>query len=268
MSDRALLSRYAAGFAASFVGLAVPAAADVEPIGAFTGNTFEDFEGVATPGGHPGPLAIFGGAGTLDDDLAHQVVITFFWQGTGGEVTPFNGNLMGGTPAGRSIFTFDPPIRRFGGHMTTVMHVPDGTVEFRDPQGALIESLPVALTPAVWAWQGWESTVDIGSITIINNFGPGGTCIYDDLQIAAGAPACAPDLTAGAIAGQPGYGEPNGVLNNDDFFYYLAQFAAGNVAVADLTTGAISGQPGYGVPNGVINNDDFFYYLGLFAAGC
>jgi hypothetical protein len=79
---------------------------------------------------------------------------------------------------------------------------------------------------------------------------------------------CRPDLTAGAVAGQPGYGQPNGTLNNDDFFYYLAQFAAGNAAVADMTTGAVAGQPGYGVPNGVINNDDFFYYLAIFAAGC
>ncbi len=85
---------------------------------------------------------------------------------------------------------------------------------------------------------------------------------------AGGGPTCQPDLTTGAIAGQPGYGTPNGVLNNDDFFYYLAQFAAGNLAVADLTTGAIPGQPGYGVPNGVLNNDDFFYYLAIFAAGC
>ncbi|MCA9289150.1 MAG: hypothetical protein KDA05_11230, partial [Phycisphaerales bacterium] len=58
---------------------------------------------------------------------------------------------------------------------------------------------------------------------------------------------CEPDLTTGAIAGQAGYGVPNGTLNNDDFFYYLAEFAAGNVAVCDLTTGAIAGQPGYGV---------------------
>jgi len=61
---------------------------------------------------------------------------------------------------------------------------------------------------------------------------------------------------------------PNGVLNNDDFFYYLSQFASGNLAVADLTTTAIPGTPGYGVPNGIINNDDFFYYLSVFAAGC
>ena len=81
-------------------------------------------------------------------------------------------------------------------------------------------------------------------------------------------PACRPDLTTSAIPGAPGYGVPNGVLNNEDFFYYLSQFAAGNVAVADITTGAVPGQPGYGVPNGILNNDDFFYYLSLFASGC
>ncbi len=37
---------------------------------------------------------------------------------------------------------------------------------------------------------------------------------------------------------------------------------------ADLTTTAIPGTPGYGVPNGIVNNDDFFYYLTIFAAGC
>ncbi|MEZ6234319.1 MAG: GC-type dockerin domain-anchored protein [Phycisphaerales bacterium] len=81
-------------------------------------------------------------------------------------------------------------------------------------------------------------------------------------------PACRPDLTAGATPGQPGYGVPNGLLNSDDFFYFLAQYAAGNAQVCDLTATAVPGQPGYGVPNGVINSDDFFYYLGLYAAGC
>ncbi|MCA9287164.1 MAG: hypothetical protein KDA05_01180 [Phycisphaerales bacterium] len=78
---------------------------------------------------------------------------------------------------------------------------------------------------------------------------------------------CPPDLTTGAIVGQAGYGVPNGVLNNDDFFFYLGIFAAGDPD-ADLTTGAIPGQPGFGVPNGVLTNDDFFYYLSLFAGGC
>ena len=82
------------------------------------------------------------------------------------------------------------------------------------------------------------------------------------------AASCRPDLTTTAIPGSAGYGVPNGVLNNDDFFYYLAQFAAGNLAVADMTTTAIPGSPGYGVPNGILNNDDFFYYLAIFAVGC
>ncbi|MEZ6233179.1 MAG: GC-type dockerin domain-anchored protein [Phycisphaerales bacterium] len=85
---------------------------------------------------------------------------------------------------------------------------------------------------------------------------------------ACNAPSCEPDLTTGAIPGAPGYGTPNGILNNDDFFYYLNEFAAGNIPVCDLTTGAVAGQPGYGVPNGVLNNDDFFYYLAIFAEGC
>jgi len=85
---------------------------------------------------------------------------------------------------------------------------------------------------------------------------------------AAATVNCRADLTTNAIPGTPGYGVPNGILNNDDFFYYLSQFAAGNLVVADLTTGAVPGQPGYGVPNGLLNNDDFFYYLTIFAAGC
>jgi hypothetical protein len=101
--------------------------------------------------------------------------------------------------------------------------------------------------------------------------GPGrhsanGNFVLTELYVAA--LPCVPDVTAGAVAGGEGYGQANGIVNNDDFFYFLAQFAAGNLAVCDLTAGAVPGQPGYGVPNGVLNNDDFFYFLAKFAAGC
>ena len=79
---------------------------------------------------------------------------------------------------------------------------------------------------------------------------------------------CHGDLTTGAVSGQAGYGVPNGVLNNDDFFFFLSRFAAGDQFVADLTTGALPGSPRHGVANGIVNNDDFFYYLGLFVEGC
>ncbi|MCA9288025.1 MAG: hypothetical protein KDA05_05540, partial [Phycisphaerales bacterium] len=77
-----------------------------------------------------------------------------------------------------------------------------------------------------------------------------------------GGYTCRPDLSGSAVAGAPGYGVPNGVVSNDDFFFYLQLFAASDLR-ADLTTTAIVGQPGYGVPDGVLQNDDFFYYLTL-----
>jgi len=121
----------------------------------------------------------------------------------------------------------------------------------------------------------FERTFNVGAngtsrvLTIVAFEATGNASVTTYPFVVGGGPLpCEPDLTTGAIPGQPGYGVPNGVLNNDDFFYYLSQFAAGNLAVADLTTGAIPGQPGYGVPNGIVNNDDFFYYLLLFAGGC
>lgn len=94
----------------------------------------------------------------------------------------------------------------------------------------------------------------------------GGTSgkIYQIVAIACG-PA---DLTAGSDPSARGYGTPNGVLDDDDFWYFLQEFTAGNAAAADMTTTAMAGSAGYGVPDGVISNDDFFYYLSLFAAGC
>jgi len=65
-------------------------------------------------------------------------------------------------------------------------------------------------------------------------------------------PSCPADLT-----GPGGGGDPDGVLDANDFFFYLDLFASGD-AGADLTGG----------PDGVIDANDFFEYLSLFAAGC
>ncbi len=154
-----------------------------------------------------------------------------------------------------------------------------------------IENPTSATLPAGWGGTGDEDPVtfeprlppnrtfasvlagvdEIRFTTFVPGWSFGGTEFglgVDNVSIVSLGSGCQPDLTTGAVPGQPGYGVPNGTLNNDDFFYYLSQFAAGNLVVADLTTGAVAGQPGYGVPNGVINNDDFFFYLSLFAAGC
>ena len=81
----------------------------------------------------------------------------------------------------------------------------------------------------------WMSTSNVNPPTgpaatfVSYNFNASST-FYNRFQIEGtiAAPTCRPDLTTNAIPGSPGYGVPNGILNNDDFFYYLAQFAAAN----------------------------------------
>ena len=49
--------------------------------------------------------------------------------------------------------------------------------------------------------------------------------------------------------------QPDGVVNGQDFFDYLAAFFA-NLAAADFNL------------DGVVNSQDFFDFLGCFFAGC
>ncbi|MFG0327643.1 MAG: GC-type dockerin domain-anchored protein, partial [Phycisphaerales bacterium JB037] len=49
---------------------------------------------------------------------------------------------------------------------------------------------------------------------------------------------------------------------------YLDAFVAGTTGVCDLTGSSDPNDPGYGNPNGVCDGDDFFFYLDLFVAGC
>lgn len=80
--------------------------------------------------------------------------------------------------------------------------------------------------------------------------------------------SCPADYTTTAVASLPGYGLPDFILTNDDFFYFLSAFAQSDLELADITNSSIPGTTGYGLPNGVIGTDDFFFYLNLFASGC
>ncbi|MBX3365155.1 MAG: SGNH/GDSL hydrolase family protein [Phycisphaeraceae bacterium] len=79
---------------------------------------------------------------------------------------------------------------------------------------------------------------------------------------------CPADLTGSADPSSPLYGVADGVVDAADFFYFLDQFEAGNLAAADLTGSTDPASPAYGVPDGVIDAADFFFYLDLFVAGC
>ncbi len=93
-----------------------------------------------------------------------------------------------------------------------------------------------------------------------------GTIFWDDLRVVQ-IPLCAADLTGDSNPGSPSYGVPDGVVDADDFFFYIDLFQNRDPR-ADLTGSADPRDPSYGVCNGVIDANDFFYYLGLFAEGC
>ncbi|MCC6285658.1 MAG: hypothetical protein IT439_10250 [Phycisphaerales bacterium] len=81
-------------------------------------------------------------------------------------------------------------------------------------------------------------------------------------------PVCAADLSGSSDPNDPAYGAPDGAADASDFFYFLDQFSAGNLALADLTGASDPSDPTYGIPDGDIDADDFFFYLDLFVAGC
>ncbi|MEM9066460.1 MAG: GC-type dockerin domain-anchored protein [Planctomycetota bacterium] len=72
------------------------------------------------------------------------------------------------------------------------------------------------------------------------------------------------------LQGQPGFGEPDGVIDLDDLGYYLSFWLAGDAAIADVTTtgATLTGQAGFGVPDGFVDLDDLGYYLGVWLGGC
>jgi hypothetical protein len=193
------------------VGFACPASADVVPVPEFVGDLSEGMEGVAPPGGQPGPVTIFGGAATVDDSLAHFIVITFTWTGWGPDeqigtkddvvVEPHNGNLFGGAVAGSVVYAFNPPVAQFGGYFTTVGNASGGTAVFRDDAGAQIGSLPMTIVPGEWIWQGWSSDVPIATVEITTNNPPGQfSAQFDDMTLSYPETGCAADTDgSGAV---------------------------------------------------------------------
>lgn len=176
------------------------AAAAVTPIGEFSGDMAEGFENIYSPGAYPGPVPLFNGFATLDDTLAHTIVISYVWQAGETIVYPYNGNLFSGAVAGSELFTFSTPITDFGGFFTTIAPVSDGSIKFNDAAGGLITTLPMTITTGEWAWQGWHSTTPVGSIEIIGNAVPGMSVQLDDLQISVPEPGSLALLGLGVVA--------------------------------------------------------------------
>ena len=197
--------------AAARGAVAVTASADVSPIGEFTGDAAEGFEGVQPPGGYPS-LDLFGGTATMTNPFANTTLITFNFTNLTYDpdvvILPYNGNLFGAIPVGQVRYDFDAPVQRFGGFMTTSGPI-DGTtpatlpidVDFFDANGNLIESVATDFSVGQWEWRGWESTVPVAAVVFTGgNFPPGDAIMFDDLQRSLFVPEPA-SLGLAAVAG-------------------------------------------------------------------
>ncbi len=93
-----------------------------------------------------------------------------------------------------------------------------------------------------------------------------GTIFWDDLRVVQ-LPECGADMTGASDPNSPDYGVPDGVVDADDFFFYIDLFK-NRLPQADLTGSADPQDVTYGVCDGVIDANDFFFYLTLFSDGC
>jgi hypothetical protein len=234
-----------AGFAASV------SFADVVEIGPFVGERYENFENLAPPGGYPGPYAIFGGAATINDSLANTFVIaTNMSSAESGWVNffPYEGFLMGLIPTGWTVFTFDPPVTRFGGYIGTSAIPPGGTVTFKDAGGAIIGTLPISVASMQWNWHGWQSSVPIARVEIVADPNPGRPLCFDAMYLSVAAPCYA---NCDGSTASP-------VLNVADFSCFLGKYANGDTyANCDGSTAAPT-----------LNVSDFTCFLQKYASGC
>jgi hypothetical protein len=182
--------------------LAGPVSAGVMPIGEFTGDLYEGFENLGTPGGYPGPFSIMDGDATFNDVFANMLMIAYSLQSglTGVSIYPYNGNLMGGSVTGCAVIEFTTPVEKFGGYIGAADDLTGGMVTFRDEDGLVLGTEPFSLTMGQWAWYGWESDVPFGSIEIWGAASPGLGVVFDDLQATVPEPAGLSLLAMGAVA--------------------------------------------------------------------
>lgn len=186
----------------ALAGVTGLAAADVNAIGEFFGESFETFENVATPGAHPAPLSVFNGTATLDDSLAHTIVIAFNFFGPAGEVLPLGGNLFGASLAGAAVFEFESELHQFGGYVNTVGLNGGGTAVFKDGEGEIIDTVAFTSEALEWTWIGWESDVAFTTVELTGANGAGQGLLFDNMTVSSiPAPSGMAALGLGFLAG-------------------------------------------------------------------
>ncbi|MEX2217681.1 MAG: GC-type dockerin domain-anchored protein [Phycisphaerales bacterium] len=232
--------------------MAATAAAQVTPIGPFSGPHRESFE---TQPAVPNQLyeclpgGVFAGAGSICEPEGDSLIVTQFTS-LFCIATPRTGNrFVFGLEAPVEV-TFNAPARRFGGYFATHGGDDGGSVVFSDG-ATVVGTVALTTNQCTYVWNGWESTTPFTRVRIIGEsaFSEGGYVFMDDLEFAAAGAGCYPNCDGSTQAP---------VLNVQDFGCFLARYAAGEAyANCDGST-----QPP------VLNVQDFGCFLSRYAAGC
>lgn len=136
--------------------------------------------------------------------------------------------------------------------------------QLRRVQAGNVPSVMVEYDGYIYAFGGVEGSFDGAG---------GGFDVSGDPQffrkqnMARFGPPCRADLTGSSTPADLQYGVPDGVVDAEDFFMFLALYGDGDM-LADITGSATPSDPMYGVPDGVLDSDDFFYFLEIYALGC
>jgi len=93
-----------------------------------------------------------------------------------------------------------------------------------------------------------------------------GTIYWDDLEYEQLTP-CVADLTGSLNPTNPAFGVPDGIVDTEDFFYFITLFANGQPS-SDVSGSTNPNSAAYGNCDGNIDSADFFYYLDQFNTPC
>jgi hypothetical protein len=169
------------------------------PIGPFTGQYQETFEGPQVIFQPCMPSGVFSGQGQLCTNNMSGGCLTATGWSFMCLIGPHGGNQFFGSATSPVIYTFTTPATRFGGYFGTNSGSPDATINFYDANSTLLAST-VAVFPAdcSWTWQGWNCPAGTTGIEVIglNPFG-GAFVDMDDMEVDLGPTGPVTYCTAG-----------------------------------------------------------------------
>jgi len=179
--------------------LAVPtfALAQATPVGPFTGEFSDSFEGL--PGGFIGSgqtARIFDDTADIGAGPSGNMLVFGGWSFRC-VINPFDGGQGVGSASQPGEYTFDEGAVAFGGYFGSNADTSgvDGTIRFFDEDDNLIDDATITIDPdCQWAWNGWEFDTPVSRIQVDSGLFGGAFVQMDAMEVTYGGDDCRADL--------------------------------------------------------------------------